>query len=75
MGRSDEPDLAYDFADHTRYLDTIEGLGLERITLVIHDWGSGLGARLSLGEAPRRPRPGYRVHGGHPPAIYLGRLS
>ena len=44
MGRSDKPDLAYDFADHARYLDAfIEGLGLERVTLVIHDWGSGLG--------------------------------
>ncbi len=44
MGRSDKPDIGYQFADHARYLDTfIEGLGLERVTLVIHDWGSGLG--------------------------------
>ena len=38
------PAVPYTFADHARYLDAfIEGLGLERITLVIHDWGSGLG--------------------------------
>ncbi|AGC46698.1 haloalkane dehalogenase [Myxococcus stipitatus DSM 14675] len=44
MGRSDKPDLAYRFADHARYLDGfISALGLERITLVLHDWGSALG--------------------------------
>ncbi|WP_394831193.1 haloalkane dehalogenase [Pendulispora rubella] len=44
MGRSDKPDIGYRFADHARYLDGfISALGLERITLVIHDWGSALG--------------------------------
>jgi haloalkane dehalogenase len=44
MGRSDKPDLDYRFVDHARYLDGfIEAMGLENITLVIHDWGSGLG--------------------------------
>ncbi|WP_394841873.1 haloalkane dehalogenase [Pendulispora brunnea] len=44
MGRSDKPDIGYQFADHARYLEGfIEKLGLERITLVIHDWGSALG--------------------------------
>jgi len=44
MGRSDKPDIAYRFEDHARYLDGfIESLDLKNITLVIHDWGSGLG--------------------------------
>jgi len=44
MGKSDKPDLAYRFADHARYLDGfIEALDLDRVTLVVHDWGSALG--------------------------------
>jgi haloalkane dehalogenase len=44
MGRSAKPDLGYRFVDHVRYLDAfIAALGLTNITLVIHDWGSGLG--------------------------------
>lgn len=44
MGKSDKPDIAYRFHDHYRYLEGfIETLGLKDITLVLHDWGSGLG--------------------------------
>jgi haloalkane dehalogenase len=44
MGRSDKPDIAYRFTDHARYVDGfISALGLERITFVVHDWGSALG--------------------------------
>lgn len=44
MGKSDKPDIDYRFVDHVKYLDGfIETLGLKNITLVIHDWGSGLG--------------------------------
>jgi haloalkane dehalogenase len=44
MGRSDKPNLRYSFFDHARYLDAfIDQLGLERFTLVVHDWGSALG--------------------------------
>ncbi|MEM8860368.1 MAG: haloalkane dehalogenase [Chloroflexota bacterium] len=44
MGKSDKPDLPYRFQDHYRYIKGfIEELGLKNITLVIHDWGSGLG--------------------------------
>ncbi len=44
MGRSDKPDIPYRFVDHARYLDAfIEARGLKNITLVLHDWGSGLG--------------------------------
>lgn len=43
-GRSDKPSLEYTWFDHSRYLDQfIETLGLENITLVLHDQGSGLG--------------------------------
>jgi haloalkane dehalogenase len=46
MGRSGPaPDGGYRFADHARYLDAwFDALGLtERVTLVLHDWGSALG--------------------------------
>ncbi len=44
MGRSDKPDISYTFKDHYEYLlEFIEQLDLKNITLVIHDWGSGLG--------------------------------
>ena len=44
MGKSDKPDIEYTFNDHYNYLEKfIEKLGLKNITLVIHDWGSGLG--------------------------------
>ena len=44
FGKSDQPDLDYTFADHYRYIEGfIEALDLRNITLVVHDWGSGLG--------------------------------
>ncbi|MGF1457215.1 MAG: haloalkane dehalogenase [Alphaproteobacteria bacterium] len=44
MGKSDQPDLDYRFATHSTYVDGfIEALGLENVTLVLHDWGSMLG--------------------------------
>jgi len=44
MGKSDKPDIDYYFTDHVKYLEEfIEKLRLKNITLVIHDWGSGLG--------------------------------
>ncbi len=44
MGKSAKPDIAYRFFDHVTYVDGfIDALGLQNITLVIHDWGSGLG--------------------------------
>jgi len=34
----------YRFVDHARYIDGfLEALGLDRITFVVHDWGSALG--------------------------------
>ncbi len=44
MGKSDKTDLEYRFVEHVKYVEGfIEKLGLENITLVIHDWGSALG--------------------------------
>jgi len=44
MGKSDKPDLPYRYFDHYNYLSAfIEKMDLKNITLVIHDWGSGLG--------------------------------
>ena len=44
FGRSDRPAIAYRFEDHVRYIDAfIESLGVKRLTLVIHDWGSAIG--------------------------------
>ena len=44
FGKSDKPDIGYRFFDHAHYVEGfIDKLGLENITLVIHDWGSGLG--------------------------------
>ena len=49
MGRSDKPDIEYRFVDHARYIEGFIGkLGLSRITLVIHDWGSGLGFHYAM---------------------------
>jgi len=48
MGKSDKPDIDYTYDDHYDYLvEFIEKLKLKNITLVIHDWGSGLGFRYA----------------------------
>jgi haloalkane dehalogenase len=44
MGKSDKPPLDYRYHDHYSYLEGfINALDLTNITLVLHDWGSGLG--------------------------------
>ena len=44
MGKSDKPDIGYTYKEHYNYLEKfIAKLNLKNITLVIHDWGSGLG--------------------------------
>lgn len=45
MGASGKAaDGSYRFAEHARYLDAwFEALDLSDVTLVVHDWGSGLG--------------------------------
>lgn len=44
FGKSDQPDIDYTFVSHYPYVEGfIKKLGLKNITLVVHDWGSGLG--------------------------------
>lgn len=54
FGGSDKPKLAYRFQDHVRYIDAfIEALGLQRVILVIHDWGSAIGLNWARRYADR----------------------
>jgi len=49
MGKSDKPDIEYRFFDHAKYVEGfIEKMELRNITLVIHDWGSGLGFHYAM---------------------------
>ncbi len=49
MGKSDKPDIDYRFNDHYRYVESfIEKLKLKNLTLVVHDWGSGLGFHYAM---------------------------
>jgi haloalkane dehalogenase len=44
MGKSGKPEIDYTFEDHYEYIEAfIDELGLKDITLVVHDWGSGIG--------------------------------
>lgn len=44
MGKSDKPAIDYRYHDQYQYLEGfINALDLTNITLVLHDWGSGLG--------------------------------
>jgi haloalkane dehalogenase len=49
MGKSDKPNLKYRFFDHVKYIESfIELMKLEKITLVVHDWGSALGFHYAM---------------------------
>ena len=49
MGKSDKPAIDYSFFDHAKYVEGfIETLGLQNLTLVIHDWGSALGFHYAM---------------------------
>ena len=49
FGKSDKPDIEYRFFDHAKYVEGfIAALNLKNITLVIHDWGSGLGLHYAM---------------------------
>lgn len=44
FGKSDKPDIEYTIFDHIKYIEKfIETLGLKKITLVMHGWGSVIG--------------------------------
>ena len=49
MGKSDKPEIDYSFEDHVKYIEGfIQALDLKNITLVIHDWGSGIGFQYAM---------------------------
>lgn len=49
MGKSDKPDIDYRFFDQAKYLEGfIKKLDLSNVTLVLHDWGSGLGFHYGM---------------------------
>ena len=49
FGKSDKPDIEYRFLDHVKYVEGfIQKMNLKNITLVIHDWGSGLGFHYAM---------------------------
>jgi haloalkane dehalogenase len=49
MGLSDKPPIKYTFLDQVRYVEGfIKQLGLERITLVLHDWGCMIGFYVAM---------------------------
>lgn len=44
MGKSAKPDIEYSIYDHIKYIDKfIETLGLTRVTIIMHGWGSVIG--------------------------------
>lgn len=55
MGESGSSgDGSYRFVDHARYLEAwFDTLGLTEVTLVVHDWGSGLGFHWASRNADR----------------------
>ena len=49
MGKSDKPHINYRFVEHARYVDGfIDKMGLKKITMVVHDWGSALGLHYAM---------------------------
>lgn len=60
MGDSGRPGGGYRIADHARYLDAWFGaLALERVTLVLHDWGGPLGFHWAARHPERVARIAY----------------
>lgn len=44
MGKSGKPDIDYCLVDHINYISAfVDALGLENLTLVMHDWGVTIG--------------------------------
>ncbi|MEK3885551.1 haloalkane dehalogenase [Paenibacillus sp. PL2-23] len=54
MGRSGKPDISYTFLEHVDYVTRfIEQLGLDRITLVAHDWGAAIGLHYAMNHSDK----------------------
>jgi len=49
FGKSDKPNIAYTVFDHIKYIEKfIETLGLKRITIIMHGWGSVIGLNYAM---------------------------
>lgn len=49
MGKSEKPDIQYTIRDHIRYIDAfIEALHLKNLIIVMHGWGSLIGADYAM---------------------------
>lgn len=60
MGDSGKPEIDYTFADHARYLAALlNTLDLSDVTLVLHDWGGGLGMQWARQNPKRVTRMAY----------------
>lgn len=69
MGASDKPDIDYTFQDHYAYIDGfIEALDLDDVTLVLHDWGGGLGTYYAANN-PDNVRAIVMMEAAAPPAL------
>ena len=56
FGQSDRPDIPYRVFDHVEFIEGfIAALGLDRITLVLHDWGGFIGLSYAA-DHPRNVR-------------------
>ncbi len=54
MGLSDKPEIAYTFFDHVAYVEgLIAALGLDRYTMVLHDWGCIIGFYVAMRQERR----------------------
>ncbi|MCZ6604652.1 MAG: haloalkane dehalogenase [Alphaproteobacteria bacterium] len=48
-GQSDKPDIDYRYVTHYKYIEGfLDGLGLKNFTMVLHDWGGGLGFNYAM---------------------------
>ncbi|MEM7530521.1 MAG: haloalkane dehalogenase, partial [Pseudomonadota bacterium] len=69
MGASDKPDIGYTFQDHYAHVEGfVEALGLEDVTLVLHDWGGGLGTYYATNH-PENVRAVAMMEAAAPPAL------
>lgn len=49
FGKSDRPDIAYSIHDHIKYVEGfINALGLKKVILVMHGWGSVIGSHYAM---------------------------
>jgi haloalkane dehalogenase len=71
MGKSDKPRIAYRIFDHIDYIHAfIEQLGLKKITLVLHGWGSLIGFHYAMTHPDKVARMAFFESHVHAPSSY-----